>query len=203
MLVWVNGAFGSGKTTLVRELRARLPEALVFDPEEVGVLLASIVEVPTGDFQDLRQWRRQVATLAAGLVEEYRRPLLVPMTLVQPAYRAEIFSALERAGVELLHVFLDVPLEVLVRRIQGRTPPHGRSTEQAFGWVMSKLPACIAAVDTLPAGTLVLDGELPTAALADAVLARMGGRAAGEPAADGRTADGEAADLSRRTSLPR
>jgi hypothetical protein len=40
------------------------------------------VEVPTGDFQDLRLWRRQVADLAVGLVEEYHRPVLVPMTLV-------------------------------------------------------------------------------------------------------------------------
>lgn len=36
MIVWVNGAFGSGKTTLVDELRERWPEALVYDPEMVG-----------------------------------------------------------------------------------------------------------------------------------------------------------------------
>ena len=31
MIVWVNGAFGSGKTTLVEELRRRRPAALVYD----------------------------------------------------------------------------------------------------------------------------------------------------------------------------
>ncbi|MFF7612233.1 hypothetical protein [Streptomyces lavendulae] len=36
MIVWVNGAFGSGKTTLVAELSGRWPEALVYDPEMVG-----------------------------------------------------------------------------------------------------------------------------------------------------------------------
>lgn len=36
MIVWVNGAFGSGKTTLVDELRERRPEALVYDPVMVG-----------------------------------------------------------------------------------------------------------------------------------------------------------------------
>ena len=54
LIVWVNGAFGSGKSTLVDELRPQGPEALVHDPEMVGYVLREIVEVPTGDFQDLR-----------------------------------------------------------------------------------------------------------------------------------------------------
>lgn len=49
-----------------------------------GYVLREIVEVSTGDFQDLRLWRRQFANLAVGLVEEYRRPVLVPMTLANP-----------------------------------------------------------------------------------------------------------------------
>ncbi|MFD9285918.1 hypothetical protein ACFWD7_53770 [Streptomyces mirabilis] len=49
-----------------------------------GHVLREIVEVSTGDFRDLRLWRRQFANLAVGLVEEYRRPVLVPMTLVNP-----------------------------------------------------------------------------------------------------------------------
>lgn len=105
----MNGAFGSGKTTLVDALRRRWPEALVHDPEMVGFVLRKIVEVPTGDFQDLRLWRRQVADLAVGLVEEYRRPVLVPMTLVDPGYVGEIFDVLKDAGVELHHFFLEVP----------------------------------------------------------------------------------------------
>ncbi|MBW5254627.1 TmrB-like protein [Streptomyces sp. P01-B04] len=86
VIVRVNGAFGSGKTTLVEELRRRWPEALVYDPETVGYVLREIVEVPTGDFQDLRLWRRQVVHLAVGLVEEYRKPVLVPMTLINAGY---------------------------------------------------------------------------------------------------------------------
>lgn len=53
VIVWVNGPFGGGKSTLVEELRPRWPEALVFDPEMVGYVLREIVDVPTGDFQDL------------------------------------------------------------------------------------------------------------------------------------------------------
>lgn len=57
MIIWVNAPFGSGKTTLVDELHRRRPDALVYDPEQIGFVLRTIVDVPTGNFQDLRVWR--------------------------------------------------------------------------------------------------------------------------------------------------
>lgn len=39
VIVFVNGAFGVGKSTTVRSLAARLPHALVLDPEKVGHML--------------------------------------------------------------------------------------------------------------------------------------------------------------------
>ena len=179
MIVWVNGAFGSGKTTLVDELRERRPEALVYDPEMVGYVLREIVEVPTGDFQDLRLWRRQVANLAVGLVEEYRRPVLVPMTLVNSTYVEEVFGALKDAGIAVHHFFLEVPEDQLVKRIDGRsfTPDDPAQDERVRAWCKSKIETCMAAVETLPKDTVFLDGELPPRELADQVLARVGAAA--------------------------
>jgi hypothetical protein len=176
VIVWVNGAFGSGKSTLVDELRPRWPEALVYDPEMVGYVLREIVEVPTGDFQDLRLWRRQVADLAVGLVEEYQRPVLVPMTLVNPGYVEEIFGALKDAGITVHHFFLKVSEEVLVKRIDGRsfTPDDPEQDERVRGWCKSKIESCMAAVDTLPGDTVFLDGELSPRELASDVLTRVG-----------------------------
>ncbi|MFE6338738.1 AAA family ATPase [Streptomyces sp. NPDC057798] len=183
MIVWVNGAFGSGKTTLVDELRQRWPEALVFDPEMVGYVLREVVAVPTGDFQDLRLWRREVASLAVGLIEEYHRPLLVPMTLVDPAYAGEIFSALkDAAGIDVHHFFLKVPREVLEKRIDDRsfTPDNPEQDERVRRWCKSRIESCMAAADTLPIDTVVLDGELSPQKLADQVLAQVrGGEASG------------------------
>jgi hypothetical protein len=51
MIVWINGAFGVGKTT-AGLLTKRLDGAKVFDPEYVGHMLMPFVESPTGDFQD-------------------------------------------------------------------------------------------------------------------------------------------------------
>ncbi|MFH9983336.1 AAA family ATPase [Streptomyces sp. NPDC017179] len=150
MIVWVNGAFGSGKSTLVDELRSRWPAAMVFDPEMVGYVLRETVAVPTGDFQDLRLWRRQVAHLAVGLVEEYQRPVLVPMTLVNPEYVEEIFGVLKAAGIVVHHFFLKVSEEVLVKRIDERsfTPDDPEQDERVRQWCKAKIEACTTAMDT-------------------------------------------------------
>lgn len=176
MIVWVNGAFGSGKTTLVQELHRRWPTALVYDPEQVGYVLRDIVEVPTGNFQDLRLWRRQVVTLALGLLAEYERPILTPMTLVNPGYVAEIFGALNEAYVVVHHFFLKVPAEVLARRIDARTvAPHDPERDEAARqWGKARIAECVAAVDTLPAETIFLEGERPPGDLAHEVLTRIG-----------------------------
>ncbi|WP_060884318.1 AAA family ATPase [Streptomyces caniscabiei] len=179
MIVWVNGAFGSGKSTLVEELRGRWPDALVFDPEVIGYVLREIVEVPTGDFQDLRLWRRQVAEFLVGLAEEYgRRTVLVPMTLVRPAYVAEVFGAIEAAGIPLHHFFLRVPEDVLTARIDGRsfTPDDPEQDERVRRWCKDRIAMCTAAADTLPSDTVFLDGESSPAELAELVLGRVGGR---------------------------
>ncbi|MFJ1751823.1 AAA family ATPase [Kitasatospora sp. NPDC088134] len=175
MIVWVNGAFGSGKSTLVEELRGRLPEALVFDPETVGYLLREVVPVPTGDFQDLPLWRSQVVSLATGLLTEYRRPLLVPMTLVHPGYRAEVFGGLAAAGADLRHFFLDLPEPVLRARIDGRSffPDDPARDEKVRSWCRDRIAASAAAAESLPAGTVRLDAELTVDELADRVVAAL------------------------------
>ncbi|WP_346172782.1 AAA family ATPase [Streptomyces cuspidosporus] len=176
MIIWVNGAFGSGKTTLVGELHRRWPAALVYDPEQIGYVLRDIVDVPTGNFQDLRLWRRQVVSMAVGLLEEYERPILAPMTVVNPQYAAEIFGALGEAGVAVHHFFLKVPSEVLARRIDARSvAPHDPERDEAARrWCKAQIAHCVAAADTLPTDTIFLDGERPCQKLADEVLTHVG-----------------------------
>jgi len=174
MLIWINGAFGAGKSTLAGELKSRLPDALDYDPEYVGYLLTKWVPAPASrDFQDLPLWRRMVAAFAVGLWEEYRRPLIVPMTLVNAAYRDEIFGALTAAKVPLLHVFLDVPAEEVRRRIVEQVIIDGREqTSDGREFRLRNVDRCVAARADLPAGTLVLAGDKHTPAeLADLVLA--------------------------------
>nr|WP_240653763.1 hypothetical protein [Streptomyces sp. AcE210] len=114
--------------------------------------------------------------MAAGLVGEYQRPVLVPMTLANPPYLDEIFGAVKGEGIPVHHFFLKVPEDVLVRRIDGRsvTPGDPAKDERVRAWCKSKIASCVAAADALPEETTLLDGQLTPQELADAVRARVG-----------------------------
>lgn len=115
-------------------------------------------------------------SLALGLLEEYERPVLAPMTLVDPLYVSEVFGAFAAADVTVHHFFLKVPATVLERRVGARAAAPGSSGRNAaaHGWVVDRVARCVAAADTMPAGTVFLDGERPTTELADDVLKHVG-----------------------------
>lgn len=175
MIVWINGAFGGGKTTLALELHGWLPDALPFDPEYVGAILAKWAPpAQSGDFQDIPLWRKLTAQFAIGLAADYGRTLIVPMTLVNPQYRNEIFGLIRDAGQPLLHVFLDVPAKELRRRINSQIlvvdDPAADAEARAFR--LGNVDRGGAARGGLPADTLVLRGDQHTPnELADLVLA--------------------------------
>src|SRR4051812_37324803 len=57
VVIWINGAFGAGKTKTARGLVAMRPRAWLFDPEQIGFMLRSLWPGAGGDFQDLPIWR--------------------------------------------------------------------------------------------------------------------------------------------------
>jgi ribose 1,5-bisphosphokinase PhnN len=133
MIIWINGAFGAGKSTVAAALRERIPGARFFDPEYVGYLLAEFADVPTGDFQDLPLWRRLVVETGYGLVTEVGSPLVTPMTVLDSGYRAELFGGLRERGVRVVQVVLSVPEPVLRIRIDAdeTLPPRARAWRHA------------------------------------------------------------------------
>jgi predicted kinase len=174
VIIWLNGAFGAGKTTLAAELHQRLPDAVVYDPEDVGSMLWKWMR-PNSDFQDLPSWRELVVATALSLRKHHADTLIVPMSLVRDAYRAEILGGLADAGEEVLHVFLEVDPGVLTERLTTRTPiPDNHETGQAaLEWALSRLDPTAAARQ--PDGTLILRSDrLTPAELADEVLAAAG-----------------------------
>lgn len=179
MIVWINGAFGAGKSSLAQALRERLPDALAFEPEHIGFLLRQWVPSPIGDYQDIPLWRRLTAEFAIGLYRDYGRLMIVPMTLVNPFYRDEVFGLVGRAGIDILHVFLEVPADELKRRIdmQVLLPDNPKGDADARRFRLANIERCVAARTTVPAGTLVLRADQFTPdQLADWVLAAMATR---------------------------
>ncbi|WP_433117879.1 AAA family ATPase [Micromonospora sp. CA-246542] len=174
-VIWINGAFGAGKTTLSQQLTTEDPRLLMFDAELPGFMLREIVPPPvSGDFQDLRVWRRTVSDTAIALLEEYGRTLVVPMTVVVPSYLDEIFGRLRAHNVLVDHFFIDVPTGVLRTRIAAQSvwPDDPVRDAQVRAWRLEQVARCAATVCLLPADTVVLDGQLPVTQLASEVRAR-------------------------------
>jgi broad-specificity NMP kinase len=175
VIIWLNGGFGAGKTTLAEELHRRLPDAVVYDPEEVGLMLWKWVP-PNGDFQHLPSWRELVVATALSLRRHHAETVIVPMSLIRDAYRTEILGGLADASEEVLHVFLEADVDVLRERLNARVTHPGKEWEQAareFG--MTGLDDMVAAAARQPPGTLMLRSDrLTPVELADEVLAAAG-----------------------------
>lgn len=132
MIVWLNGAFGAGKTTAAFELHRRLPGSFVYDPEEVGFFLRKNLPEAchTADFQDMPLWRSFNYQILKELHERYDGPVIVPMTLVEPAYFDEIVGRLKDAGVPVVHIILYASRETILKRLRKRS--LGRLGSEAF-----------------------------------------------------------------------
>jgi hypothetical protein len=179
VIVWINGAFGAGKTTLAEELSRRLPEAVLFDPEYVGYILRRWVPVPTGDFQDLPSWRELVIATGLSLRKHHAGTLIAPMTLINDDYLAEILGGLRAAGEDILHVFLDLDPAVLRQRLTDRVlvPDDPEADQRAREFGLRNADRGIAAARRVPPGTLLLRSDrLKPAELADDVMARLPSR---------------------------
>jgi predicted kinase len=176
MIIWLNGGFGAGKTTLAEELHRRLPDAVVYNPEDVGLMLWKWVP-PSGDFQHLPSWRELVVTTALSLRRHHAKTLIVPMSLIRDAYRAEILGGLDVAGEEVLHVFLEADAGVLRERLNARVTHPDRDWDQTARELgMTGVDEIVAAASRQPGGTLMLRSDrLTPAELADEVLARAPG----------------------------
>jgi predicted kinase len=174
VIIWINGGFGAGKTTLAEELHRRLPDAVVYDPEDVGLMLWKWLP-PNGDFQHLPSWRELVVATALSLRRHHADTLIVPMSLIRDAYRAEILAGLAGAGEQVLHVFLEADAGVLRERLNARvTDPTYTEWDQAARELgMPGVDEMVAAAARQPAGTLLLRSDrLTPAELADEVLAQ-------------------------------
>src|SRR5260221_10467894 len=96
MIILINGAFASGKTTTAKLLVQRLYHSMLYNPEIVGVGLTSIVKpIETfTDFQDLTAWRPLVVETARVIKQMDALTLLIPLTFWHRPYLEGITDGL-------------------------------------------------------------------------------------------------------------
>jgi hypothetical protein len=150
MLIWINGAFGAGKTQTAFELHRRAPHSLVADPELIGFAIHKMLPAHArGDFQDRPQWRSAVVDTLADAVTAHDGPVIVPMTLVNPAYFDEIMAGLSAKNVDVRHFSLIASPDNLRRRLRTRSGYWlGRAAGRNETWAMRQIPRCVSALAT-------------------------------------------------------
>jgi predicted kinase len=149
VLLWINGAFGAGKTQTAFELHRRLPGSHVADPELIGFAIQKMLPAEArGDFQDRPQWRSAVvATLVDAVANNGSGPVIVPMTLVDDAYFEEVMGGLADAGVDVRHFALQASPDTLRRRLRTRSAYWlGRAVGRPETWAMDRIPRCVPAL---------------------------------------------------------
>lgn len=163
MIVWINGAYGVGKTTAAELLHEKLPESYIFDPEEIGncVREQKPMSLWRDDFQDYPSWREMTCCLLRELYELYDGVILVPMTVVHPVYLAETVGCLKQEGLPVWHFILLAGRETVMERIRRR------GEDESF-WCARQIDRCTAALgNTIRGIEIKTEGRPPEAVAAE------------------------------------
>ena len=170
MIVFLNGAFGVGKTTVAERLVERIPNSLLFDAEMAGYFLRAVVkpvEQPD-DFQHLPMWRTLTVMTARWLQERYGRTLIMPMTIWRAAYFDEVMSGLRAFEPKLYHFCLTATEATLTERLRGRG-----DRPEVLAWCLEQARHCLPVFQSPAfAEQIATDGQTPDA-LVEEVLGRL------------------------------
>lgn len=122
LIIWLNGAYGSGKTTVAFELNKRFSKSFVYDPENLGSFIRHNIpkNLHKDNFQDHDQWRYFNYDLLKYIAESYDGIIIVPMTIINIEYYQEIIERLKKDGVRLDHYILYANKKTLNRRLNKR-----------------------------------------------------------------------------------
>lgn len=168
MIIWINGSFGAGKTTLSKKLNKVISNSIIFDPEQVGFIIhKSNPDSKSTDFQKFSIWRHLVIEFIKGFKKEFDQPMIIPMALVDPEYQKEIFSAISEFEQKFFHFYLDIDEMLLRDRISQQT----EMSDETNNWRLQQVSRCLKAKQTMPANTVFLNsGQLSPSELTTKIL---------------------------------
>lgn len=133
MIVWINGAFGSGKTQTAYELSKRVRDSFVFDPENAGFYIGNNLpqQNKIGDFQDYDMWRKFNNMMIKYIELNYKGTVFVPMTVTNKRYLKEMMD-----NVNVQHITLIAQAQTLHKRLRSRG-------EKKNSWGAQQINRCV------------------------------------------------------------
>lgn len=118
MIIWLNGTFGVGKTTVGQLLAARDTRLRMFDPEWVGYMVANnLSDREVDDFQKLQPSRTLTPLVAHEIFRFTGQHLVAVQSVLTQSYWHEISAGIRTLGHDLLHVLLDADTAVIEQRV--------------------------------------------------------------------------------------
>lgn len=168
LIIWLNGAYGAGKTTVAEILQKKRPDSYLYDPENIGDFLRDNLptEMQKEDFQEFSEWRSWNVHILKKISEEYTGDILAPMTLYkQPAFN-EVFDGLMQAKITVCHFQLEVSRETLIERLRKRP-------EKMTEWGIQRVDAILEAFETIPAKEKIVNEGRTPEETAQAILERL------------------------------
>lgn len=144
MIVWLNGAFGSGKTSVSKELYNRLEQAVLFDPEDTGIFLRRSVPnaFEHSDFQDHPLWVKLNYEILEHLYSEPHSYIIVPMTIVEKDKYDGLITKLRNNNMDVRVVSLFAEATTIAKRLEERGDALG-------SWAFDQIDRCITGLRNL------------------------------------------------------
>ena len=157
MIIWLNGPFGVGKTTLANLLHQEIPNSILYDPELLGDFFQENLPkavCPEG-FQDYPIWRQTTVQIIRDLATKTGQVIIVPMTVFKKEYCQEIIEQGLIEDMCVQHYILVAEKETILDRLNKRTQENNN-------WALKHLDNCLQAFeDQIPGRKIDTDGLRP------------------------------------------
>ena len=170
MVVWINGPYGVGKSTLAEQLVRDGPKGFVFDAEAVGNAVRDTLpqEMYSGAlFEYYPRWFEMCAVLLQDISARYDGILYVPMTLVLPDSFEKFARPLQESGIPVKHILLESNHATVLERILERG-------EEADCWCAQHIDFCLEQQGKFENVIRIPSVGEPVTALAEAVRKALG-----------------------------
>ena len=165
MIIWLNGPFGVGKTTLANRLHQEIPDSILYDPENLGDFFQENLPkaVCPEDFQDYPIWRQTTVQIIRDLATKTGKVIIVPMTVFKKEYYQEIIEQGLREDMYVQHYILVAEKETILERLDKRTQENNN-------WALKHLDNCLQAFEDQIPGRKIDTGGLTVDKIAEIVL---------------------------------